>query len=405
MTELHNTIVIDHGMSRIRVSDSKCMYRMTINIFLPIFLVIHQAGLFCTNNVPQLILPTTTAGQMRCGNETVRNPLSRDNVDNWDDMEIIYNHMFENELRIDTRNYHMLMSEKPQRNKQFRKNRETLIEMMFETYNIRGMHLSVAGNLSLLSIGKSTGCVLDCGEGTTSIVPIYHGFLIYSGIRTFTFGGMDCTNHMLNIMTKQQGYNKVQSSPDSIIIDRDIVSQIKERYGYVSLEYEDDLTYNRQMEYQLPDGTIIHLGNERFRGAEVLFQPAAILRKHHFIGIPTLINNVIRESEIDTRRDLYRNIYLTGGSIRFPGFVERIRSEIAPLLPPSVQLEMSTISHGDNSVWIGGSIYAQMDMFKKICITQNEYDEYGSVVMNNRNMTHQYGDFFQKIDTNIPEII
>ena len=56
-------------------------------------------------------------------------------------------------------------------------NRERMTEIMFETFGVPAMYVSLQAVLSLYAMGRVTGCVFDCGEGASHIVPIYEGIL------------------------------------------------------------------------------------------------------------------------------------------------------------------------------------------------------------------------------------
>jgi centractin len=56
-----------------------------------------------------------------------------------------------------------------------RKNRETAAQIFFETYNVPAFYVSIQSVLSLYASGRSTGLVLDSGEGVSHVVPVYSG--------------------------------------------------------------------------------------------------------------------------------------------------------------------------------------------------------------------------------------
>ena len=57
-----------------------------------------------------------------------------------------------------------------------------MTEIFFETFNVPAFYLSIQAVLSLYSSGKTTGVVLDSGDGVTHTVPIYEGYSISHAI-------------------------------------------------------------------------------------------------------------------------------------------------------------------------------------------------------------------------------
>merc|ERR1712000_268220 len=90
--------------------------------------------------------------------------------------------------------------------------------------------------------------------------------------------------------------------------------------------------------YELPDGNVITIGNERFRCPEVLFQPSLIGKEAQ--GIHDTTFQTIMKCDVDIRKDLYNNIVLSGGSTMYPGIGERMAKEIKALAPPSMDIKV-----------------------------------------------------------------
>jgi len=59
-----------------------------------------------------------------------------------------------------------------------KKNREELVDMMFDYFKVPALYLGNQAVLSLFATGRTTGTVLDSGEGVTHAVPIYEGYAI-----------------------------------------------------------------------------------------------------------------------------------------------------------------------------------------------------------------------------------
>ena len=50
--------------------------------------------------------------------------------------------------------------------------------------------------LSLYARGKTSGVVLDCGDGVCHCSPVFEGFSINNAIQRIDIGGRDVTKHL-----------------------------------------------------------------------------------------------------------------------------------------------------------------------------------------------------------------
>ncbi|CAH2322486.1 alpha-centractin [Pelobates cultripes] len=299
---------------------------------------------------------------------SIRYPMEHGIVKDWNDMERIWQYVYsKDQLQTFSEEHPVLLTEAPLNP---RKNRERAAEVFFETFNVPALFISMQAVLSLYATGRTTGVVLDAGDGVTHAVPIYEGFAMPHSIMRIDIAGRD-VSRFLRLYLRKEGYDFHTSA------EFEIVKTIKERACYLSINPQKDETLETEKaQYYLPDGSTIEIGPARFRAPELLFRPDLIGEECE--GIHEVLVFAIQKSDMDLRRTLFSNIVLSGGSTLFKGFGDRLLSEVKKLAPKDVKIRISAPQERLYSTWIGGSILASLDTFKKMWVSKKEYEEDGA---------------------------
>lgn len=232
---------------------------------------------------------------------TLKYPIERGIVVNWDDMENIYNHIFKNELHTDPKEHPILLTEAPLNPKS---NREKMIQIMFETFEVPSFYVAYQSLLSAFLLKNYTGVVCDVGDSVTQIFPIYEGYVFKHNIKRLDIGGGDVTNSLQTLLNKR-GYTFTTQA------EKEIVRDIKENHAYAALDYNSELDKSKStseidVSYKLPTGNTITFSDERFRCTESLFNPC--LNGFELSGVAEATFESIKSCNIGARKRLFANI-------------------------------------------------------------------------------------------------
>ena len=347
-------------------------------------------GGFAGEDAPRVVLPTLVgrplhepvmigAGERtRYGEEAsvqrfalaLQYPITRGIIRDWEAMEKLWHHIFYNELRISPEEHPVLLTEPILQPKA---NREKMMTIMFEVFKVPAVYIATSSILAAYASGRNTAMVIDSGEGVSHVIPITDGFALPHGVARLDLAGRDVTDYLAKIL-RAQGYAFTTTA------EWEIVREIKEKLCFVALDFDQELSESTcssasAREYELPDGKVITLNEERFLCPEVLFRPSLIAKEAG--GIHLLIYNAIMSCAIDVRNHLFHNVLLCGGSTMFPGFPERLYKELDELTPITTKVHVVAPPERKYSAWIGGSILASLSTFQEKWISKDQYDTDG----------------------------
>lgn len=296
-----------------------------------------------------------------------------------------------------------------------RSHREKLADAWFSAHNVPALHIAAAPTLALYASGKTTGIVVDVGDGVSSVTPVYEGFAVPSAVTRSDIGGRDVTLQLIwHLRHSGRSFHTTAEA--------ETVRLIKEAVCYVSQDPDADEAAVRDgrfaggspagataaasasasagaaaptggasaagpaavaavstsgvAEYVLPDGHRLSLGAERFRASEVLFRPS--LLGLEYPGIGEAVSTSVLKCDLELRRTLLGNVVLAGGSTALPGFGSRLLKDVRKLTPADTHVKVWAAKERKVLSWIGGSILASLSTFRGMCVTKRQWEEEGA---------------------------
>jgi actin-related protein len=127
---------------------------------------------------------------------------------------------------------------------------------------------------------------------------------------------------------------------------------------------------------------VLILGKELTRVGEAMFHP--IMSQDLFDleeerPLQNIVLDSIKSCSLELRKNLLSNVVICGGNSHIPGLAQRLKYELKQNVPFSISsnVDVTLARGGDDAVWIGGSILANLSVFQDHWITSAEYLECG----------------------------
>lgn len=332
---------------------------------------------------------------------SVNYPIRHGIIEDWDLMERFWEQAIFKYMRAEPEDHYFLLTEPPLNTPE---NREYTAEIMFESFNVPGLYIAVQAVLALAASWTSravndrtlTGTVIDSGDGVTHVIPVAEGYVIGSAIKHIPIAGRDITQFVQQLLRDREP----QIPPEDSM---EVAKRIKEMYSYVSpdiakefAKYDQEPSkWVKQYEFNhsiTKQPISVDVGYERFLGPEIFFHPE-FANGDFTTSISEVTDNVIQACPIDSRRGLYKNIVLSGGTTMFKDFGRRLQRDLKKVVTTRQELseqlsggrikptpiETNVISHHMQryAVWFGGSMLASTPEFYQVCHTKQDYEEYG----------------------------
>lgn len=142
-------------------------------------------------------------------------PIEHGQIKDWDMMEKVWHHCYFNELRAQPSDHAVLLTEAPKNPKA---NREKICQIMFETFAVPAFYVQVQAVLALYSSGRTTGIVIDTGDGVTHTVPVYEGYSLPHAVLRSEIAGKELTD-FCQINLQENGASFTTSAEFEIVRD------------------------------------------------------------------------------------------------------------------------------------------------------------------------------------------
>ena len=261
-----------------------------------------------------------------------------------------------------------------------------MIMTYFEEWGVRSFMGATPAALALYSVGSTTGVGVDIGEGGTSIVPVYEGYTMPHAVCQTKLGCEAVTNKLLELVQTErpaqmdnllrsgvpmwnEGRGNEQSPKHGLQMAKKHLCFVAEDIELARRQAAEGEFIAR---YDLPDGSHVTLGSERFDSTEVLFGSEGD------DGLHIEVCQAVMKCDCDIRPELFQNIVTCGGGGAFPGIHTRLVRDLLSTISSASTKVGGQGTRNEINAWVGGSILASNPTAQReMATTKAQFDEHG----------------------------
>ncbi|KJH52801.1 Actin [Dictyocaulus viviparus] len=196
------------------------------------------------------------------------------------------------------------------------------------------------------------------------------GYVVESAICSIPYGATQVRESLrTTLCSNNKGLYSFQSPVEKLIL-----RYVLEQTSYVPDDYSQEEKTSKEVNVSLEKfdpipgmPTKFNIDNSRFLCTEGLFRPKkwGLDTK----GLHQLVHEAVQMSPIDSRRTLYRNIYLAGGASLLPGLAEKLEQELAAIVPSTIHTQVHISPWRYNAAYLGAQIVASAATFSDSCVS------------------------------------
>jgi len=306
-----------------------------------------------------------------------KNPLRYGLVEDWGAMDALWDKVLD-ETAVDKDSTIVAYTE-PLHNPKAA--RERTAEMLFEKHSVHSILMAPRVTAGMCGLGTTNGLAIHMEEDETTIVPMYQGYVLRSRAMTRrAYSGDALVEYVQQVMREEKGVEVDLATSRGIAWH---CAAVAPRWAFKDERYAEQVNalYRREDKaYELPDGSTLALGVERFKFAEMLFDPS--LAGLDALGIGEDIDQVMMKCSWDWRTVLHRNMYMFGPVSEIPGIGDRVEHVVAELLPTTCRAKTRCPPGRATVVFTGTFVMADYARgHESWALSKSDYNEFGPKII------------------------
>ncbi|GBG25186.1 Actin [Hondaea fermentalgiana] len=338
----------------------------------------------------------------------------------WDDMEMLLEHMYRDVLQAKSEQHPVLVIEPCRR--WSGPERQRMAQMLTTKFNAPAIYFSPAAPLVAYKAGLKSCVVLDLGESRSTASVVYNNRLVKDAVVNSPIGGLQLTELMMQSLT-QDGYdfksvfeaqNPAQFSSTRHFLEQEMAREVKDRVCVIANSYEEFCVSPESLPAYLGDylprvsrgAPFLNVGEARAHVPEALFSPDLVRRDQFYNGgsLQHIIKAALERCTESVAATASETVLICGGMANLPGLAGRLQKELNELYavqsrkPPRVMLTSDedlddVLANPLFTAWQGGSMLALQHEFQSRWIARETFLEKGDKVFTETSVAEGLGPF------------